>query len=119
MGLNDWEKQEIEDEWIGEFAEGLPSKNNRNADLALCLKYTIKVVTPGTLFIELTQKDKVNMLKGKHMIVFFLSNVGGGIIDRMDRNTILGMSGQPINLNVVSSEIVLTNKLTFYLQLPY
>ena len=53
------------------------------------------------------------------MIVFFLSNVGGGIIDRMDRNTILGMSGQPINLNVVSSEIVLTNKLTFYLQLPY
>ena len=39
--------------------------------------------------------------------------MGGSIIDRMDRNTILGMSGQPINLNVVSSEIVLTNKFTF------
>ena len=31
----------------------------------------------------------------------------------MDRKTILGMSGQPINLNIVSSEIILTNKLTF------
>ena len=47
------------------------------------------------------------------MIMFFLSNDGGGIIDRMDRKTILGMSGQPTNLNVVSSELILTNKLTF------
>lgn len=111
--LNDWEKQEIEDEWIGESAEGLPSKANRNANLALCPQYTIKVSAPGTLFIEMTQKDKVNMFKGKHMIMFFASNIGGRVIERMDRNVIIGMSGQPTNLNVISSEIILSNKLTY------
>lgn len=111
--LNDWFKEEIEDEWIGESAEGLPSQTNRNAKLELNPQYDIYLTAPGPLFIQMTQYDKVNMFKGKHFMMYFIQKSDGGKIVRMDRKAILGMSGSPTNLNVVSSEIALGKTNTF------
>jgi len=111
--LDNWHKEEIEDEWIGESAEGLPNSMNRNARLELNPQYEIRLSSPGPIFIQMTQLDKVNMFKGKHFIMYLLQNTNGGRFTRIDKNTLLGMSGKPTNLNVVSSEIQLTNKNSY------
>ena len=111
--LDEWENENIDGEWIGPTAEGLPSSKNRTAKLELNPQYEIRVASPGPLFIQMNQFEKVNMFKGKHYIFFMVQNVGGGKIKRMDRKAILGMSGQPINLNVISNEINLTKKLSY------
>jgi hypothetical protein len=111
--MKEWESHEIEDEWKGDSAEGLPSKDNRNAKLHLNPNFELKIQKPGPVFIQMTQFDKVNMFKGKHFIMFFVQNTGGGKIMRMDRKAILGMSGKPTNLNIISNEIMLTNKQSF------
>ena len=64
----------------------------------------------------MTQFDKVNMFKGKHFIMFFTQSTGGGKITRMDRKAILGMSGKPTNLNIVSNELELTNRFSYPLK---
>lgn len=111
--LNSWNKEEIEDEWVGESAEGLPNAKNRNARLDLNPQYELKLSSPGPLFIQMTQFDKVNMFKGKHYIMYLVQKSTGGKIERMDRKEILGMSGKPINLNIVSNEIEFTKAHTY------
>ena len=111
--LDTWNHIDIEGEWQGPTAEGLPSSENRTARLELNPQYEIKVASPGPLFIQMNQFEKENMFKGKHYIFFMVQNIGGKKIKRMDRKAILGMSGQPTNLNVISSEINLTKKLSF------
>lgn len=111
--LDDWNHHIIEDEWKGKSAEGLPSAKNRTAQLALNPQYELKFNAPGHVFIEMNQFEKINMFKGKHFIMFLVQNTKGGKVMRMDRDGILAMSGQPTNLNSISTEFTLTNKMTY------
>jgi hypothetical protein len=111
--LYNWQKEEIDDEWIGPSAEGLPNAKNRNAKLELNPQYLLRLSAPGPLFIQMTQFDKVNMFKGKHYIMFLLQSSSGERFASIDKKVMLGMSGKPTNLNVISAEIDLTNRNSF------
>ena len=111
--MKDWNSHEIEDEWKGKSAEGLPSSKNRSAKLELNPQFEIKIQKPGPMFIQMTQFEKINMFKGKQFIMFFAQMTKGGKISRMDRKAILGMSGKPINLNIISNELELTNRHSY------
>lgn len=50
------------------------------------------------------QKDKVNMFKGKHSIFFMVSKVEGKRIKAVDKTTMVCRSGNPVNLNIITSE---------------
>ena len=52
----------------------------------------------------MVQKDKINMFKGKHSILFMVSKVGGKLIKTVDKATLVCRSGAPTNLNIMTSE---------------
>jgi hypothetical protein len=111
--LDSWNKEQIDGEWIGESAEGLPSREYRQAKLELNPQYELKISKPGSAFIQMNQFEKVNMFKGKHFIMWLIQRTGGGLIKKMNRKAILGMSGQPINLNIVSAEVTFPKTLSY------
>ena len=44
------------------------------------------------------------MFKGKHFIFFMVAKVNGEKISKVDKNTMVCRSGNPINMNIVTSE---------------
>jgi hypothetical protein len=111
--MKHWHQEEIKDEWKGETAEGLPTAANRTAKLEKNPQFVINITKPAPLFIQMTQFEKINMFKGKQFIIFVLQTINGKRITRMDKSSILGMSGKPVNLNIVSSEITLTTEHSY------
>lgn len=100
-----WVERKIRGEWKGASAEGLPSRSNPNARLDFNPQYQITVTRPCDGFISLTQfTNRINMFKGKNSIFFMVSKVGGKRITKVDKATLLCKSGNPINLNIITSE---------------
>ena len=62
------------------------------------------VTKPCDGFIELLQKDKENMFKGKHFIYFQVSKNNGKRVIKKDKTTIVCTSGNPANFNIVTAE---------------
>lgn len=48
--------------------------------------------------------DKENLFRGKHYIFFMVSKINGKKIERVDKSTLLCRSGNPINMNIITSE---------------
>jgi len=99
-----WKEIRISDEWKGESAEGLPTRNNPKAKLDKNPQFEITVQRPCDGFLYLQQMDTINMFKGKHNIFFMVSKEKGGKITRVDKTKMVCMSGAPTNLNIVTSE---------------
>lgn len=91
-------------EWKGLSAEGLPTRNYPQAKLNLNPQYLITITKPSNGFISLTQMDKENLFRGKHYIFFMVSKINGKKIERVDKSTLLCRSGNPINMNIITSE---------------
>ena len=50
------------------------------------------------------QYDKENMFRGKHSIFFMVAKNGGKRITKVDKQTMVCRSGNPINLNIITAE---------------
>jgi len=99
-----WTHKEVAAWWRGSTAEGLPSKANPKARLDKNPQFEVRVTKSCNGFISLLQLDQVSMFKGKHNIFFMVSAVDGDYIKKVDKATMICMSGSPINLNVVTAE---------------
>ena len=99
-----WKEVRVDGEWYGAAAEGLPTRTNPNARLDFNPQYAITVTKPCDGFIMMAQKDKVNMFKGKHAIFFMVSKNNGKRITKVDKNTMICRSGNPVNLNIITAE---------------
>lgn len=60
---NGWKNLKISDQWIGKYAEGLPSSSNRKAKLERNPQYAVTINEPGKGLFVLTMKDRVNTFK--------------------------------------------------------
>lgn len=50
------------------------------------------------------QYDRENMFRGKHSIFFMVAKNGGKRITKVDKQTMVCRSGNPINLNIITAE---------------
>ena len=99
-----WVQRSVDGEWKGACAEGLPSRKNPKARLDFNPQYAVTITKPCDGFISLTQKTKVNTFKGKNSIFFMVSKLGGKLISKVDKQTLVCKSGNPINLNIITAE---------------
>ncbi|CAG9327882.1 unnamed protein product [Blepharisma stoltei] len=107
-----WNKlNEIEGAWSGKRAAGLPCKDNPQVEFSDNPQYLIKVSKPCTAFIVLTQKEAVDMFKGKLPIIFMIF-YGNQRVKDPSKN-ILKTSGCPTDLKVVSAEVPLDKGNSF------
>ncbi len=68
---------------------------------------------PSTLFIKLSQLEKVNMFKGKQSIYFILANNNGQRITRITGDITICSSYPPTDLITVSSEMTLDGSYSY------
>ena len=100
-----WKKLEIVGEWTGKKAAGFPCKDNPQARIGDNPQFCLKLSKQSTGFISLTQKNSVDMFKGKCPILFLVFTGGKRVSDIT--KGMVGSSGKPVDLRIVSNEIVL------------
>jgi len=97
----------IEGEWKGESAAGLPNKNNPGANLSKNPHYGIKVPRRCSVFVSLTQVERIDMFRGKFPIMFMVQKNDGKRVKSASLDLLSGSSGAPTDLITVSAEISL------------
>lgn len=102
---------EIEGAWSGIRAAGLPCRDNPQIEFGDNPQYVLKVSRPCTAFIVLTQKETVDMFKGKQPIMFMVFYGDKRVRD--PSKNLLKTSGSPIDLKTVSVEVPLDKGNTF------
>jgi len=108
-----WKKEVMEGVWKGKTAAGLPGKNNPGAKIENNPHYLINVNRPSTLFIKLSQKEKVDMFKGQNSIYYVLANNGGKRIVKAKGEETIATSFQPTCMLTISGEVVLDDSLSY------
>lgn len=93
----------IDDVWEGREAAGLPSRANPRAVFGDNPQYQLTVSKACTVFIELTQKETVDMFKGKLPIIVMVFQNSQRI--EQPNQGLIGSTGSPIDLKTVSVEI--------------
>eukprot|EP00359_Climacostomum_virens_P005569 CAMPEP_0204912218 /NCGR_PEP_ID=MMETSP1397-20131031/10410_1 /ASSEMBLY_ACC=CAM_ASM_000891 /TAXON_ID=49980 /ORGANISM="Climacostomum Climacostomum virens, Strain Stock W-24" /LENGTH=1540 /DNA_ID=CAMNT_0052083079 /DNA_START=351 /DNA_END=4973 /DNA_ORIENTATION=- len=93
----------VEDVWEGREAAGLPSRANPRAVFGDNPQYQLTLTKPCTIFIELTQKETVDMFKGKLPILVMVFN-SPTRVDQPNQN-LVGSTGSPTDLKIISTEI--------------
>ena len=106
-----WKKLEGKGAWTGAKAAGFPCKDNPSAKVQDNPQYLLKVAGNCTAFISLTQKNNVDMFKGKCPILFLVYG-GDKKLSDISKN-LVGSSGKPIDLKTISAEISLENQKSF------
>jgi hypothetical protein len=98
-----WKKLEANGEWTGKRAAGFPCKDNPGAKVEDNPQYALKLSKSSLAFITLTQKSAVDMFKGKSPIMFLVFTGGKRVADFS--KGMVGSSGKPTDLKIVSNEI--------------
>lgn len=93
----------LEAAWEGRSAAGLPCRQNPKVEFGDNPQYVLNVSKPSTLFVSLTQKNTVDMFKGKLFIVFMVYRGKKRIVNPGSK--MVGSSGSPTDLKTVSAEI--------------
>lgn len=106
---NKWHYLEIDDEWKGVFAEGLPNKENPRASMEKNPQYGLTIHKPGHGIIVLRQKDKIDRHSAKQYIYFNMQALDGKLITRPNKSKQLGYSG-PKNEVVSAVEVDFTGE---------
>lgn len=109
-----WKTEVLKGEWKGNKAAGFPCKDNPKVILENNPQYLVSISKNSTAFIVLTQKNAVDMFKGKCPILFLVYS-GNKKVKEVSNN-LIGSSGKPIDLRIVSAEIAL-DKGTSYVVL--
>ena len=65
-----WKNCFIEDEWLGNPGEGIPTSNNRQAKMEMNPNYGITINKAGCGYFVLRMLDKENSFKAKEMGYF-------------------------------------------------
>lgn len=100
-----WKKLEVQGEWVGSKAAGFPCKDNPKAKVENNPQYLLTVTKQSTVFISLTQKNAIDMFKGKSPILFLVF-AGNKKVSDISKNMV-GSSGKPIDLRIISNEMTL------------
>ena len=100
-----WKKLEIQSAWEGKKAAGFPCKDNPQAKVGDNPQYLLSITKPSIAFISLAQNEAVDMFKGKCPILFIVYS-GNKKVTEVSKN-LVGSSGKPIDLRIVSAEITL------------
>jgi hypothetical protein len=112
-----WKKAQLDGEWRGITAEGLPSRSNPSAKLELNPQYEILITKPCDAFVMLQQKEpdpvSNSTFKGKNNIFFMVSMNNGKRVVKLDKDSILARSGNPTNLATITSEADFDSSLTY------
>jgi len=114
-----WYKRTFNGEWSGASAEGLPNKKNPSAKLQLNPHYGVTITKPCDGFILLKQKEEDtsggagSTFKGKQSIFFMLTKNSGKRIMKVDTDSIVVRSGNPINLMSVSNDFEFDNTVSY------
>eukprot|EP01022_Parablepharisma_sp_SALTPOND_P028425 TRINITY_DN70944_c4_g1_i1.p1 TRINITY_DN70944_c4_g1~~TRINITY_DN70944_c4_g1_i1.p1 ORF type:complete len:1780 (-),score=174.97 TRINITY_DN70944_c4_g1_i1:1708-7047(-) len=103
--------------WEGKTAAGLPCRANRGAKIENNPHYLLRVTRPCTMFVKLTQKEKLNMFNGKESIYFLIANNDGERVNRVSSDITVASSYPPTNLITVSSEVILDSSFTYPIDL--
>jgi hypothetical protein len=108
-------RKEIQSEWKGPSAEGLPNRANPSARLDLNPQFSVKINKACDGFIMLKQTDALegSSFKGKHSIFFMISKNNGKRIAKLEKDLILTKSGNPINLNIITSECHFDSSISY------
>jgi hypothetical protein len=93
----------VEDVWEGREAAGLPSRANPRAVFGDNPQYQLTVTKACTVFIELTQKETIDMFKGKLPIIVMVYR-GSQRIEQPNQGMV-GSTGSPVDLKTISAEI--------------
>jgi len=62
----EWKNLLIEDEWKGQYAEGLPTAGNSGAKMQKNPQYGITVTKPGRGYLVMRLREKESAYKSKH-----------------------------------------------------
>jgi len=108
-----WNCKSVEGIWKDKTAPGLPSENNPSAEVVNNPQYLLTITKPSTLFIMLTQSERVNMFRGKQLIYFFVANNNRKRIKKISNSIKFASTYPPIDLITVSKELVVDNNM-FY-----
>lgn len=60
-----WKNLNIQDQWVGKYACGLPTKANRGAKMAEAPQYSITINKPGKGFVIMRLAEKTNSFVAK------------------------------------------------------
>eukprot|EP00826_Nyctotherus_ovalis_P009208 TRINITY_DN12426_c0_g1_i1.p1 TRINITY_DN12426_c0_g1~~TRINITY_DN12426_c0_g1_i1.p1 ORF type:complete len:623 (+),score=182.50 TRINITY_DN12426_c0_g1_i1:23-1870(+) len=112
-----WSCRSVDGEWKEKTAPGLPNENNPKAKVANNPQYLLKINKPATLFIMLTQNERVNMFKGKQRIYFFVATNNGQRITKINSKIKLASTYPPVDLITISKELAVDNKMFYPLNL--
>jgi len=117
---NGWKMTKFKQSWKGDYAEGLPSRAYPQAILSKNPQYSIVVNKPVDAFIMLKQFEPdpttQSTFKGKQNIMFMVQQVNPNTdkrITKVDKEALVGRSGNPINLATVSAEVNLPKAGTY------
>ena len=111
-----WQKASLQGQWKGASAEGLPnSTTNKQAKFQLNPHYGVTVTKPCDSFILLKQfdKDASSTFKGKQAIFFMLCKNNGKRVVKLDMDSLLVRSGNPINMMSVSNDFQFDTSVSY------
>jgi hypothetical protein len=95
--LKEWKQLLIEDEWKGEYAQGLPNAKNRDCQLQKNPQFGIKINGPGKGYMVFRLTEKVKSSKDRLYGYINLQKIDGKPITTTNKKVTLGSSG-PVNL---------------------
>ena len=102
----------LEDKWIGKYAEGLPSKNNREAKCEKNPQYGLTVNKAGKGFVVLRLAEKKSSSTSVQYGYINIQKIDGQLIVGPSKKVQLGSSG-PVNAAVQSIELDFPSELSY------
>ena len=88
-----WKNLNIQDQWVGKYACGLPTKANRKAKMAEAPQYSITINKPGKGFVIMRLAEKTNSFKAKQAGYLNLQANEGELITAPNKKRQLGVAG--------------------------
>lgn len=102
----------FEDEWIGSYAQGLPTSANKGAKLRKNPQYELTLSRPGKAFLVYRLKEQLTTFKSVLYGYILVADLNGEIIEKMDRQTQVGTAG-PVNKVLQTVELTAARALSY------
>jgi hypothetical protein len=108
-----WKSILLEDEWMGDYAQGIPNKNNREAKFDKNPQFGIKVEQPGKGFVVMRMKEKKNAYIADQTAYLLMQQNANGQLIKGPKKSLQVCSIGPRNHPLQSSEVEFPASLSY------